>query len=104
MLWCGGVQACKEKEAWSPEQEIFRLWLTADHISAPPCLPPPLLQAIDSLVRVQAELVDYSVNSVTGEAPGALLTAVLGAPCCCGAGGAVCVGGVNGVNVCMGCS
>lgn len=26
-------------------------------------------QAIDSLVRVQAELLDYSVNSVTGEAP-----------------------------------
>jgi hypothetical protein len=24
------------------------------------------LQAVDALVRVQAELVDYSVNSVTG--------------------------------------
>jgi hypothetical protein len=32
----------------------------------PPGFPP---QAIDSLVRVQAELLDYSVNSVTGAAP-----------------------------------
>ena len=27
---------------------------------------PPCVQAVDALVRVQAELVDYSVNSVTG--------------------------------------
>lgn len=55
----------------------------AKPLPPPPCSPPystlllpphttcsthPTLQAIDSLVRVQAELVDYSVNSVTGAA------------------------------------
>ena len=38
-----------------------------DQPTLPLPLPLPCLQAIDSLVRVQAELLDYSVNSVTGE-------------------------------------
>ena len=43
------------------------------HPPSPPHLShPPWVQAIDSLVRVQAELIDYSVNS--GEAVGQDLT------------------------------